>query len=139
MKAGLYDILRGKYYDGQIIETVPEDEQRLRSVMSNLRRLFNARQDSIDHIPDYGLPDLNGIYRERASRIEELRRSIEEIVRKYEPRLSNISVNFQPTDAEFMRLVFNMKAKLDKKHIVRFQTTFSSKDLVDVMQVKRDY
>lgn len=137
MSAGLFDVLYGRFEREVPISAVPLREQRLYSVLGNLRRLFNTRQGSVEHLPDYGLPDLHSLYRDMPWGAEQLKKLIEEVVRKYEPRLSGVVVTYQETDIHHMRLVFVLRAKLDKKTIVRFQTTFTSTELVDVAPLRR--
>lgn len=138
MKAGLYDVLRGKFHDGTPFEAVPENRQRLYSVMGNLTRLFNTRQGSIEHLPDYGLPDTTSAYYEAPYAIDGLRQAVKEVVQKYEPRLRKIYVEHQRSeDQEEMRVQFLISAELDNGQRVKFQTTFASDDLVQVRRWTR--
>ena len=138
MKVGLYDILRGHFHDRTPIEAVPEPGQRLQSVMSNLIRLFNTRQGSIAHLPDYGLPETTSVYYDAPYALDGLRQAVREVVQKYEPRLQRIYVEHQGTEAtDDMRVTFLISAQLDSGERVRFQTTFASDDLVHVRRWTR--
>ena len=133
MKAGLYDVLRGCYQDRTPFEAVPEVSQRLKSVMGNLTRLFNTRQGSIEHLPDYGLPDTSSVYYHAPYAVDGLRQAVKEVVQKYEPRLHKIYVEHQSTEvSDDMRVMLLITAELDTGERVRFQTTFASDDLVHV-------
>ncbi|GAB4255126.1 MAG: type VI secretion system baseplate subunit TssE [Thermoleophilia bacterium] len=132
MQAGLYDVLRGRFYGGTMLADVPEHERRIQSVMSNLNRLFNTRQGSLAHLPDYGLPEAATIYRDAEYPIEELRKNIKEVVEKYEPRLRRVHITHQGTDDDRFRLSFLITAELERGERVRFQTTFATNDLVHV-------
>ncbi len=139
MKAGLYDVLRGCYEDRTPFEVVPESAQRLRSVMGNLTRLFNTRQGSIEHLPDYGLPDTSSVYYQAPYAVDGLRQAVKEVVQKYEPRLNKIYVEHQGTEVEGdMRVTLLISAQLDSGERVRFQTTFASDDLVHVERWTRN-
>lgn len=132
MKAGLYDVLRGRYYNGLKVNDVPTRTQRLQSVMSNLNRMFNTRQGSIEHLPDYGLPDVSAIYHDTPFAVDGLRQAVKEIVGKYEPRLKKIYVEHRSTDDAEMRLTFIITAEVEPGQRVKFQTTFASNNLVQV-------
>lgn len=133
MKTGLYDVLLGRYHDRTPISAVPEAGQRLQSVMSNLTRLFNTRQGSLDHLPDYGLPETTAIYQNAPYAIDGLRQAVKEVVQKYEPRLQRVYVELQGIETlDDMRVNFLISGQLDSGERVRFQTTFASDDLVHV-------
>lgn len=137
MKAGLYDVLRGRFYDGSPLEAVPERGRLLHSVMSNLNRLFNTRQGSIAHLPDYGLPDASAVYMNEPFAVDGLRQAVKEVVQNYEPRLRKVYVEQQSTDPQDMRVSFIISAELEGGERVRFRTTFASNDLVQVSRWTR--
>ena len=66
-RLALFDVLEGRFGGGAPVESVPSDEHLLHSIVGNLERLFNTRQGSLPHLPDYGLPDLATIQRESAA------------------------------------------------------------------------
>lgn len=67
------------------------DEQKLiQSIQRNLNFLLNTRQGSLQHLPDYGLPDLGEIYRGLPSSVDKFLAMLIKTVRKYEPRLSDV-------------------------------------------------
>lgn len=132
MQPGLYDVLRGRFYDGTPVSAVPEREQRLHSVLSNLNRLFNTRRGALPHLPDYGLPEAAIIYRDAQYPIEELRQNIKEAVERYEPRLRRIRVERQPDGDDHERIAFLITAELEDGQRVRLQTTISTNDLVQI-------
>ncbi|MDX1741167.1 MAG: type VI secretion system baseplate subunit TssE [Rhodothermales bacterium] len=131
MKAGLLDILLGHFGDDIPVGSVPESEHRLRSVIGNLTHLFNTRQGSVEHLPDYGLPDLGTVYRAMPDSTDELRRYVQQAVEKHEPRLGRVRVKPQASESSSMRLMLVVTAELDGQRI-RLKTTFSSSDSVTV-------
>ncbi len=138
-QAGLFDILRGRFYDGTPVSSVGERTMRLQSVMSNLSRLLNTRQGSIEHLPDYGLPDAATIYRDADYPIEQLRKDIREAIEKYEPRLRRIHIERQTNEGDEMRLAFLITAQLEDGERVRFRTEFGTSHLVEVSPWNRRY
>ena len=137
MKAGLYDILRGKFHDGAPIEAVSERGRRLQSIIGNMTRLFNTRQESIAHLPDYGLPDTSSAHFDAPYAVDGLRQAVKEVVQKYEPRLNKVYVQHHSTDDSNMRVTFLITAELEAGQRVKFQTTFASDHLVQVQRWTR--
>jgi type VI secretion system protein len=68
------------------------------SIREHLNELLNARQGSLIHLPDYGLPDLGRIYQELPESLQELKDSLKHLIKKYEPRLKNIQIEFKPIE-----------------------------------------
>ena len=125
MQTGLFEVLRGRFSDGTPLDAVHEQQHRIMSVIDNLNRLFNSRQGTITHLPDYGLPNLSEIYRDAPETIELFRSAIKETVEKYEPRMRRIRVAHQPTDPHAGRLVFLLTGELIDGERVQFETTFA--------------
>jgi len=136
MKTGLFDVLKGSFIGGKSIGSATDKEARLLSVIQNLTHLFNSRKGSVKHLPDYGLPDLGALYRGMPESIDDLRRSVQETVEKYEPRLDRVRVKPQPSESNEMHLSLVLIAELDGER-VRFTTTFSSAEPVQVGEYTR--
>lgn len=132
MRFALLDALTGRFEGGERVLDVPEEDQRLQSVLANLRRLFNARRGSIAHLPDYGLPDLSNASPSSPEKIEALRLAIREAVESFEPRLRNVRVRREPGDADSPHLVFLLSAEMGPAGRVRFQTTIRSSEPVEI-------
>lgn len=62
------------------------------SVQKDLHRLFNTREGSLRHLPDYGLPDIHKIYDSFPHGIQNFIQTIQEKISKYEPRLKEVEV-----------------------------------------------
>ncbi len=135
MEASIYDVLSGGFVGNRPLSSVSADRHRMLSVMSNLSRLFNTRQGSIKHLPEYGLPEIMTIYRDAPRSADELRRAIQQAIRTYEPRLRRVRVEHRETDEYTMRLVFIVSAELMNGEQVRFETTFGSQESAHVQPV----
>lgn len=133
--ASLYDVLTGRFVGDRPFDSVSPDRHLKLSVLSNLNRLFNSRQGSIQHLPDYGLPDIMTVYRDAPRSADTLRRAIRETIKKYEPRLRRVHVKRKETDVYEMRLVFIVNAELKTGERVQFETTFESQDSARVTPV----
>jgi type VI secretion system protein len=113
-----------------------EDSGRIiDSVMTHLQRILNTRQGSVQIADDFGLPDFTDLIDNYPESIRDLERSIRRMVRKYEPRLSSIQVNFIPQEDEKLSLDFQITAELragDEKLPVRFDSQMESSGKVNV-------
>lgn len=128
MKAGLFDVLVGRFADAQRLEATPEEDHLALSVMSNLNYLFKTRRGALEHLPDYGLPDITEIYRDIPDSVLKLRQSIKQAIERYEPRLRRVRVDPQEGNPFEMRLTFLVSGELPNRQSVRFRTTFSSNE-----------
>ena len=139
MEAALIDILRGSFMSGEPVTDGDPRQQRIRSIIDNLTRLFNTRRGSIAHLPDFGLPDISQVYRDLPFSIDGLRAAIKDVVEKYEPRLRRVRVDTMEKDKDDdydMRVSFIVSGEV-KGHKVQFQTTFVSNDLAEVKPWRR--
>jgi type VI secretion system protein len=135
VQAGLIDILRGHFLSGMPVAEEDEGQHRILSIIDNLTRLFNTRRGSIEHLPDYGLPDITQVYRDLPYSIDGLRAAIRDVVEKYEPRLRRVRVEKQEKEKEDeydMRVSFIVSGELLKGQKVQFQAAFASNDLAEV-------
>ena len=132
MQVGLFEALNGRFADGTPLDAVGEDRHRLLSVIDNLNRLFNHRQDTLTHLRDYGLPDLSQTYRDNAETTEFIRKAIREAVETYEPRLRRVRVQRKPPDEHNEGwLIFLLSAEIVGGGRVQFETRFAEKVRVD--------
>ena len=137
MEAGLVDVLNGQFLNGLSIHEVDTPQLRVLSILDNLNRLFNTRRGAIDHLADYGLPDITQVYRDLPYSVEGLRQSIKAAVERYEPRLRRVRVDHEKGDPYAMRITFILSAELMRGQKVQFQTTFASHELAEVRQWRR--
>lgn len=133
----LYDVLKGHDISGNSLSRYPGQDQLLVSVHDHLIRLLNARQGVLEHLPDYGLPDLDMFYRELPYSEQDIAFSVKQVIEKYEPRLRNVRV--QPRTRDIRRCVVRMEISglLADGTAVRFQTLFKSNYQAQVMQPNR--
>ncbi|MGB3543462.1 type VI secretion system baseplate subunit TssE [Rubrivirga sp.] len=132
MDLALFDILEGRFGGTIPVESVSRDEHRLQSVVGNLERLFNTRQGSVPHLPDYGLPDLASIQRDAPTSTEGLRVRLREAVIAYEPRLNRVRVETQGLDAQEMRTTFIISGEIAPGQRIRLETVFESQEAAHV-------
>jgi len=137
MKQGLFESLTGEFYDGTLIDAVPENRRQMLSIIDHLTRLFNTRSGCLSHLPDYGLPDISELYRRMPDGLDELRAAIRKTVEKYEPRLKNVKVVPRDTEVKASQLIFILSAEIKGGGQVRFQTTFSTTEPSTIIPWKK--
>ena len=110
---GLFDRLREPDPPGE--RTVRQRSERiLGSVMQHLYKMLNTRHDDARAAVDYGLPALSDL--DLGSRLEDLRRAIEQTIRSYEPRLDNVRVQVLPPESDDpLKIRFRINARLVTK------------------------
>ena len=133
MRAGLFDVLIGRFADGT---PVGGGTDPVRSVVSHLGYLFNSRRGALPHLPDYGLPDVSEIYRDLPDSIDPLSSELRRIIERYEPRLARVRVEHVETDPFAMRLTFLVTGETTTGAAVRLETTFSSNDPARVLAAR---
>lgn len=106
-----------------------------RSVLRHLKQMLNTRAGSAATLPDYGLPDFNDLVLRFPDAILELRRAIKLCAEKYEPRLTNVKVDYLPDEENPLGLRFEITAQLvidGERAGIWFETTLNSAGKVAV-------
>lgn len=132
----LFERLADQYADGTAVSAVPAAYRRQKSIADHLWRMFNTRQGTIPHMPDYGLPDISEIYRKLPSSLKELETTILNLTSKYEPRLERVRIRPLQTAPNEFRLAFELTASLKGGDRIAFQTSFSSQGETKVQPLK---
>jgi len=101
------------------------------SVVRHLQQILNTKQGSAQIAEDYGLPDFTALVTSSftSEGVKDLERSIREVIRKYEPRLTMVKVTTELRKEDAFSLYFKVDARLstDKGDIpVVLQTVMSS-------------
>ena len=98
-------------------------------IRNHLNFLLNTRKGSIVHLPDYGMPDMASFYADYPSSVTGLRTAVEELVRKYEPRLENVQVRLIEAETGEFRVSLLITGELDEAEggtRVTYRTTIHS-------------
>lgn len=131
MSASLYDVLFGFFEDGTRVTNLDDKNQTIISVKDNVTRILNSRAGTIDHLSDYGLPDMSMIYQALPTSAYTLVRAMEQTLLKYEPRLSHISIELKPS-TEIMVLSYELVCYFKKGGLVKYGTVFDANGKVKV-------
>jgi type VI secretion system protein len=126
LSESLFEKLADQYADGTPISVVPREYRRSKSIADHLWRMFNTRQGSIPHLPDYGLPDITEIYRKLPASLKELETTILSLCHKYEPRLDRVRIRPIPTLPTEFKLSFELSASIKGGERISFQTSFKT-------------
>ena len=92
-------------------DKMTEDEKLRRSIVENIKMILQSRRGAIEHLPDFGLPDIRQIYFDEGS-IDSVPKMIEATLLKYEPRLQDAKVKRKKFDADNLRLSLEISAKI---------------------------
>lgn len=107
------------------------------SIISHLQRILNTRQGSVPIADDYGMPDFTNYQgmgiTEQAKDIADI---IKNMIMKYEPRLGNAQVTYEPDKDDMLSLRFKLQTEIihirDEPVIVEMETVISSEGKVRI-------
>lgn len=96
------------------------------SVAAHLAKMLSTRAGSVQTLPDYGLPDLNDMRLSLHDSLTRAREAIENFIRSYEPRLTDVHVESLPRDNDQLRLSFSIEGLLMIDGVTR-QVSFTAR------------
>lgn len=109
-----------------------------KSIQNHLILLFNSRQGSLQHLPNYGLPDLNKIYQDLPNSLHFFSRHIKEAIEMYEPRLTHINVHYKSVEQNNCVIYFEISAEVITGKSLYFDTYFMSDGKVVIESINYD-
>ena len=98
-------------------------------VRDHLALLLNTRRGAVPHLADYGLPYVSEFYTDYPGSLAELRKLVEQLIRTYETRLSNVRVRLVEADSSEFRASFLISGDLesgDEPVRVTYRTTINN-------------
>ncbi len=96
---------------------VTEDPKKvIDSVLKYLQKILNTRRGSVLIAEDFGIPDFTDFLRAHADGLRDVEKSIRQTIEKYEPRLTNVQVEFIPQEEDVLSLSFQIVGKLAGEH-----------------------
>lgn len=88
----------------------------LKSVIRHLQKLLNTRQGSVQIAPDYGVPDMTNIPGESITGAgRRMERVLMDVLRRFEPRLTSISIQMDEREHSVLELRFKLEARLTRQ------------------------
>jgi type VI secretion system protein len=110
----------------------------IQSVLGHVVKILNTRQGSAPIAQDFGVPDFTAIASsfgmESVAQIEE---AITRVIQKYEPRLAEVRVSFEPQSDKSFSLAFKLVARLageGRQTPVVFETILNPDGRIMVME-----
>ncbi len=92
-------------------------EKEIRSIITHLKKLLNTNKGSVQISDDLGMPDMvvfeGGGISETAEKIE---KTILEVVKKYEKRLSGIKVRIESNPEDVLNVHFRVEGVLTRRN-----------------------
>ncbi|MDD9339943.1 type VI secretion system baseplate subunit TssE [Providencia heimbachae] len=134
----LYEMLTGYFAGGLPIETIDEEEQLILSVMDNIRRILNSRAGTIDHLPDYGLPDMSKMIQGLPGTAHNMMNILSNTLLKYEPRIKSLSLVLLPQN-EFGTLRYSLDVELHERGLIRYGTEFVPDGRILLHHLKKQF
>ncbi|MCK5375502.1 MAG: type VI secretion system baseplate subunit TssE [Acidobacteria bacterium] len=83
-------------------------------IRDHLGLLLNARRGTVEHLPDYGMPDMASFYADYPASLAGLRTVVEELIQKYEPRLQNVQVRLIEADTGEFRISLTITGEIEE-------------------------
>ncbi|MGE5811955.1 MAG: type VI secretion system baseplate subunit TssE [Ignavibacteria bacterium] len=117
----LYDLLVGQFVseaanadelDPTLFDDLSEEQKLRSSIIENLRMVLSTRQGSVQHLPDFGMPDILQLYFDSGNSIDPVKREIKNVIMKYEPRIGDVQVQKSDFDQESMRITLKIIATI---------------------------
>ncbi len=117
----LYDLLIGQFSsetknidetDFSKLDDLTEEQKIRSSIIENLRMVLSTRQGSVQHLPDFGMPDILQLYFNSNNSIDPVKKEIKNVILKYEPRIANVEVHKTDFDQESMKITLKVVATI---------------------------
>jgi type VI secretion system protein len=105
------------------------------SVLTNLRRILNARQGCCETRTDFGMADLNDAIGQGADAVLSVARLVQAQIEAFEPRLENVTVRFLREPDNPLQLAFHITATLhygEQSEPIAFDTILSDDKRITV-------
>jgi len=109
--------------------------RKIYSIINHLQRLLNSHQGSTLTAEDYGIPDITNTHGESITEISRrIERTLQEVIMKYEPRLTKVKVSTISHKDDVLSLRFKLEAVLvtDNATPVVLETVVSSEGKVNI-------
>jgi type VI secretion system protein len=74
--------------------------------------VLSTRQGSVQHLPDFGMPDILQLYFSSNNSIEPIKKEIRNVILKYEPRIAELQVQKSDFDQESMKITLKVVATI---------------------------
>ncbi len=126
MAHALFDVLTGRYQNGQPVGRHPFEGDLPLSIRDHLQRLLNGRRGALPHLPGYGLPDVAALFEALPYSLDELTAAVRQSIEQFEKRLVQLQVRPRPCHAGEGRVRLDILGRSLCGEALRFQAFFQS-------------
>lgn len=126
-----------RYKETPELRGVWDAEEIMGSIRRHLAAIFNTRHGSALIADDLGMPDFTNLAGSfNSETYAELERHLQTVVRKYEPRLANVTVKSQKTaDAFVLTFTLEGKIRLEAGDVqVSFETVIDPEGRIELVK-----
>ncbi len=121
MNRRLLERIRNLDMEDQELES-DDTASEVRAILEHLQGLLNTRQGTVLIDDGYGMPDIfftqGTSFHDNSQSMVQL---LTETIRKYEPRLRNVTVKMKPRMNELLEQHFTVQATLARDETARFE------------------
>jgi type VI secretion system lysozyme-like protein len=107
------------------------------AIRNHLKVLLNSRREVLPHLPEYGLPDLSVVYKNFPDSLEMIRQAIGSTIKRFEPRLTDISVRLVEKEDKVFHATYLVSAAFEdnqgKYTNIKFRTKIDSDGQMEVL------
>ena len=128
--------MKGEFTDGSQLGNCSKTTCLIKSIGDHISCLLNTKQGSIQHIPQFGVPDVAALYRGLPATISPFHHTILEMLNRYEARLLQQELVQVPFNSENLTIQFNLYGFLISGERVRYLLSCESSGRV-VVEFKR--
>ncbi len=126
MAHALFDVLIGRYQNGQTIGLHPAEGDLQLSIRDHLQRLLNGRRGVLPHLPGYGMPDVAALFEALPYSLDDLTTAVRQAIEQFEQRLVQVQVRPQPCHAGEGRVRFDILGRSQYGQPLSFVLFFQS-------------
>jgi len=110
---------------------------KIHSIMNHLQNLLNTHQGNVLIAEDYGIPEIINTHGESITEMtRRLENTLQDVITKYEPRLSNVRVKLISQEDDVLSLRFKLDAVLIEYNSIPvvLETVISSEGKVNISE-----
>ncbi|MFA5700670.1 MAG: type VI secretion system baseplate subunit TssE [Desulfuromonas sp.] len=108
MTYALFDILLGRYQNGQPIGGYLSAGELQLSIRDHLQRLLNGRRGVLPHLPTYGMPDVAGLFEALPYSLDDMTAAVCQAIEQFEHRILQLQVRARPATPGEKRVCFDI-------------------------------
>ena len=114
---------------------VENEAEVVRSVWKHMHKLLNIKQGNVLMDADFGMPDFTLYLNGYPDSLRDIKQAAVDTIKKYEPRVDDVSVEFEERDDNALGLRFQLTASLkNMKEPVKLRSIIDKKGGVSIIK-----